>query len=41
MNKTKQVEKHLQTIKIPPGLEKQTKQLVEKMVYHPAFNNPE
>ncbi|ENN81411.1 aurora kinase B-like [Dendroctonus ponderosae] len=35
------VERHLKTIKIPQGLEKQTKQLVTNMVQHPAFNNTE
>ncbi|CAG9771381.1 unnamed protein product [Ceutorhynchus assimilis] len=36
------VEKHMKTITIPPipGLEKSTKELVTKMIDHPAFNNP-
>ncbi|CAG9760968.1 unnamed protein product [Ceutorhynchus assimilis] len=36
------VEKHMKTITIPPvpGLAESTKQLVTRMIDHPAFNNP-
>ena len=35
------VEKHLKTIRIPQGFENCTKDLVRKMIDHPAFNNTE
>lgn len=42
MRKTEElVQKHLKTIRIPVGLEKSTKDLVTKMIDHPAFNDSE
>jgi len=35
------VEKHLKTIRIPQGLENGTKDLVRRMIEHPAFNHSE
>lgn len=34
------VEKHLKTVKVPEGLERDTRELVRKMIDHPGFNNP-
>lgn len=34
-------EKHLKTVRVPPGLEKPTEELVRRMISHTAFNNPD